>query len=73
MKSEEKRKVLERRRLRAGRLLRKGVSKAEVARRLGVAPSTVTGWAQRLERGEPPRDSRRLFDLSQAAMADSSD
>ncbi len=51
MKSEEKRKVLERRRLRAGRLLRKGVSKAEVARRLGVAPSTVTGWAQRLERG----------------------
>ena len=50
MKSEEKRKVLERRRLQAGRLLRKGVSKAEVARRLGVAPSTVTGWAQRLGR-----------------------
>ncbi|MGH8489038.1 MAG: hypothetical protein ACREXS_09290 [Gammaproteobacteria bacterium] len=38
MKSEEKRKALERRRLQAGRLLRKGVSKAEVARRLGVAP-----------------------------------
>ena len=51
MTSEEKRKALERRRLQAGRLLRKGVSKAEVARRLGVAPSTVTGWAQRLEQG----------------------
>lgn len=50
MKSEERRKVLERRRLQAGRLLQ-GVSKAEVARRLGVAPSTVTGWAQRLEQG----------------------
>ena len=51
MKSEEKRKRLERRRLQGGRLLRNGVAKAEVARRLGVAPSTVTGWAQRLERG----------------------
>jgi transposase len=51
MNSEVKRKALEDRRLEAGRLLRQGVSKAEVARQLRVAPSTVTGWAKRLEQG----------------------
>ncbi len=51
MKSEAKRKALEQRRLEAGRLLRQGVSKAEVARRFKVAPSTVSGWAARLKQG----------------------
>jgi transposase len=51
MNSELKRKGLEQRRLQAGRLLRQGVSKAEVARQLRVAPSSVSGWAKRLEQG----------------------
>ena len=51
MDSKTQCKELEKRRLRAGRLLLKGVSQAEVARRVGVARSTVCGWAKRLERG----------------------
>jgi len=42
-------KQLERRRLRAGRLLLKGIPQAEVARRVGVARSTVCGWAKTVE------------------------
>jgi len=42
-------KELERRRLKAGRLLLKGVPQAEVARKIGVAKSTVSGWNARLE------------------------
>lgn len=51
MKRESKQKLLERRRLQAGRWLLKGIRKAEVARRMGVAPSTVTAWSHRLEAG----------------------
>jgi len=51
MGNKEQLKSLERQRLKAGRLLLKGVSQAEVARRVGVARSTVCGWAQRLEQG----------------------
>lgn len=54
MKSEAKRRDSERRRLEAGRLLRRGVSQADVARRMDVAPSTVSGWAKRLEQGGLP-------------------
>lgn len=54
MKSEAKRKELEKRRLEAGRLLRQGVSQAAVARRMKVAESTVSGWAKRLEYGGLP-------------------
>ena len=51
MDSKTQCRQLERRRLRAGRLLLKGMSQAEVARRVGVARSTVCGWARRLEQG----------------------
>ena len=51
MGNKEELKSLERRRLKAGRLLLKGIPQAEVARRIGVARSTVCGWAQRLEQG----------------------
>jgi len=51
MDSKTQCRLLEQRRLKAGRLLRKGVSQAEVARQLGVARSTVCGWAKRLEQG----------------------
>ena len=44
-------KELEKRRLRGGRLLRKGVAQVEVARQLGVAKSTVSGWAKRVDSG----------------------
>ena len=46
-----KQKELEKRRLRAGRLLLKGVPQIEVAERFGVAKSSVSGWAKRLRSG----------------------
>jgi transposase len=46
-----KQKELEKRRLRAGRLLLKDVPQVEVARRVGVAKSTVCGWTKRLQSG----------------------
>ena len=42
---------LERRRVRAGRLLQKGVSEAEVARRVSVHRQSVNRWAQQLAAG----------------------
>ena len=51
MAKRDKQKELERRRLRAGRLLLKGMAQVEVAKHLGVAKSTVSGWAKRLEAG----------------------
>lgn len=50
-KSQKKSKELQRRRLRAGRLLSRGVAQAEVARRLGVSRATVSSWNERLEQG----------------------
>ena len=47
MKSE--RKKLEQRRLRAARLLERGFSQAEVARRVGVSPVSVWRWVRRVE------------------------
>jgi len=47
----DKQKALEKRRLRAGRLLLKGVSQVEVSQRVGVAKSTVSGWAKRVHEG----------------------
>ena len=47
----DKQKELEKRRLRAGRMLLRGIAQVEVARRLGVAKSTVSGWAERVETG----------------------
>jgi transposase len=48
-KDERKAKELQRRRLRAGRLLLKGVSQAEVARRVEVSRATVCLWNARLQ------------------------
>jgi transposase len=43
--------ALEKRRLKAARLLEKGVSEAEVARRVGVHRQSVNRWAKQLETG----------------------
>lgn len=51
MKWDKKAKALQRRRLRAGRLLTKGVAQAEVARRVGVSRATVCEWNARLTQG----------------------
>ena len=51
MAKHNQQKELERRRLRAGRLLLKGVPQVEVARRLEVAKSTISGWAKRVHSG----------------------
>lgn len=51
MAKSAKQEALEKRRLRAGRLLLKGVSQVEVSQRLGVAKSTVSGWAKRVHEG----------------------
>jgi transposase len=48
-KSEKVAKDLQRRRMRAGRLLLKGISQAEVARRAGVSRATVSTWNRDLE------------------------
>ena len=41
--------ALEQRRLRAARLLRKGINQSEVARQVGVHRQSVSRWARRLE------------------------
>lgn len=43
--------ALEKRRLKAARLLRKGRSQAEVARRVGVHRQSVSRWASQMEQG----------------------
>jgi len=50
-KTEQEGKLLQRRRLRAGRLLLKSVAQAEVARRVGVTRTTVSEWNEKLEDG----------------------
>ena len=50
-KGEKKLKKLQRRRLRAARLLLKGVAQAEVARRVGVSRASVCEWNERLAEG----------------------
>jgi len=46
-------KALQRRRLRAARLLAKGISQAEVARRVGVTRQSVSRWAGKLTGSDP--------------------
>jgi transposase len=48
MAKRDKQKELNKRRLRAGRMLLRGMAQVEVARRVGVAKSTVSTWAKRL-------------------------
>ena len=50
-KSEREARTLQRRRMRAGRLLLRGVPQAEVARRLAVTRTTVSTWNEQLESG----------------------
>jgi transposase len=50
-KLERETQLLQRRRLRAGRLLQRGVAQAEVARRVGVTRTTVSQWNAQLEAG----------------------
>jgi transposase len=50
-KTEQEGKLLQRRRLRAGRLLQRGVTQAEVARRVSVTRTTVSEWNARLQAG----------------------
>jgi transposase len=50
-KSEHEAKALQRRRLRAGRLLQRGVPQAEVARRISVTRTTVSQWNAQLQAG----------------------
>ena len=50
-KTEREAKTLQRRRLRAGRLLQRGVAQAEVARRVEVTRTTVSLWNAQLQAG----------------------
>ena len=47
----DKQKALEKRRLRAGRWLLKGMPQVEIARRLGVSKASVCGWAKLMATG----------------------
>jgi transposase len=49
-KSKKVAKALQRRRMRAGRLLLRGVAQAEVARRVGVTRTTISTWNRALEK-----------------------
>ena len=46
--------ALEQRRLRAARLLKKGVHQSEVARQVGAHRQSVSRWAQQLEAAGVP-------------------
>ena len=49
MAEQKKASDLQRRRLKAGRLLQQGVHQSEVARRVGVSPEAVRKWRLKLE------------------------
>ena len=53
MEAQQKRdfKSMEARRLKGAKLLSEGLTKSEVAERLGVTRQTVTVWEQRLHKG----------------------
>jgi transposase len=50
-KSDREGRALQRRRMRAGRLLLGGMAQAEVARKVGVTRTTVSDWNEQLEAG----------------------
>jgi transposase len=50
-KSEKEARILQRRRMRAGRMLLRGVPQAEVARRVAVTRTTVSTWNEQLQSG----------------------
>ena len=59
-KAEREAKALQQRRLRAGRLLQRGVAQAEVARRLTVTRTTVSEWNAQLQAGGLEALKRRV-------------
>ncbi|WP_157572697.1 helix-turn-helix domain-containing protein, partial [Nevskia soli] len=61
MAEPQKASDLQRRRLKAGRLLQQGVHQSEVARRVGVSPEAVRKWRLKLEAEGPGalKDGRR--------------
>ena len=58
-KSERVDRALQRRRMRAGRLLLRGVPQAEVARKVAVTRTTVSTWNEQLSAGGLPALKRR--------------
>ena len=58
-KVDKESRTLQRRRMRAGRLLLRGVAQAEVARRVRVSRTTVSVWNEQLGTGGLPALKRR--------------
>ena len=50
-KSDKESRALQRRRMRAGRLLLGGMTQADVARKVGVTRTTVSAWNEQLDAG----------------------
>jgi len=50
-KSDKQDRILQRRRMRAGRLLMRGMAQADVARKVGVSRATVSTWNEQLQAG----------------------
>lgn len=68
MKHKRDFKALERRRLKGGKLLARGMAPSEVARQLGVARQTVAGWERRLAKGG--RDALKRGELGRPRQLD---
>jgi len=68
MKHKRDFKALEKRRLKGGKLLARGVSKSEVARRLGVTRQTVASWERRM--AEDGRDGLKRGELGRPRQLD---
>lgn len=68
MKHKRDFKALEKRRLKGGKLLARGVSKSEVARRLGVTRQTVAGWERRMAKNG--RDGLKRGELGRPRQLD---
>lgn len=68
MKHKRDFKALERRRLKGGKLLARGMFPSEVARQLGVARQTVAGWERRLAKGG--RDALKRGELGRPRQLD---
>src|SRR5258706_14718043 len=68
MKHKRDFKALEKRRLKGGKLLARGMSKSEVARQLGVTRQTVASWEQRMT--EDGRDGLKRGELGRPRQLD---
>lgn len=68
MKHKRDFKALEKRRLKGAKLLARGMTKSEVARKLGVARQTVAAWELRLLEGG--KESLKRGDLGMSRQLD---